>query len=64
MGDYIFVYGTLRREIDHPAHQLLSRGAEWIGEATFQGKLYDLVTIQAPFPQNSFPTPSEARSMP
>ena len=39
----LFVYGTLMRGFDHPMAQLLSRGADLIGEARCQGRLY-LVT--------------------
>jgi gamma-glutamylcyclotransferase (GGCT)/AIG2-like uncharacterized protein YtfP len=43
MLDRLFVYGTLMRGFDHPMAQLLSRGADLIGEARCQGRLY-LVT--------------------
>ena len=36
----LFVYGTLMRGFDHPMAQLLSRGADLIGEARCQGRLY------------------------
>ena len=39
----LFVYGTLMRGFDHPMAQLLSRGADLIGEAQCRGRLY-LVT--------------------
>jgi gamma-glutamylcyclotransferase (GGCT)/AIG2-like uncharacterized protein YtfP len=40
MQDSLFVYGTLMRSFDHPMAQLLSRSAEFIGEARCQGRLY------------------------
>jgi gamma-glutamylcyclotransferase (GGCT)/AIG2-like uncharacterized protein YtfP len=40
MQDRLFVYGTLMRGFDHPMAQLLSRGADFIGEARCQGRLY------------------------
>ena len=43
ISDRLFVYGTLMRGFDHPMAQLLSRGADLIGEARCQGRLY-LVT--------------------
>ena len=43
MSDRLFVYGTLMRGFDHPMAQLLSRAADFIGEARCQGRLY-LVT--------------------
>ena len=39
-SDLLFVYGTLMRGFDHPMAQLLSRGAEFIGEARCPGRLY------------------------
>ncbi|WP_029584238.1 gamma-glutamylcyclotransferase [Bradyrhizobium sp. URHD0069] len=38
--DLLFVYGTLMRGFDHPMAQLLSRSAEFIGEAHCRGRLY------------------------
>jgi gamma-glutamylcyclotransferase (GGCT)/AIG2-like uncharacterized protein YtfP len=40
MSDRLFVYGTLMRGFDHPMAKLLSRSAEFIGEARCQGRLY------------------------
>ena len=40
MLDRLFVYGTLMRGFDHPMGQLLSRSADFIGEARCQGRLY------------------------
>jgi gamma-glutamylcyclotransferase (GGCT)/AIG2-like uncharacterized protein YtfP len=42
-SDQLFVYGTLMRGFDHPMAKLLSRSAEFVGEAHCQGRLY-LVT--------------------
>src|ERR1700726_2673260 len=39
-SDHLFVYGTLMRGFDHPMAQLLSRGADFIGEARCRGRLY------------------------
>src|ERR1700722_10796591 len=36
----LFVYGTLMRGFDHPMAQLLSRSADFIGEARCRGRLY------------------------
>jgi gamma-glutamylcyclotransferase (GGCT)/AIG2-like uncharacterized protein YtfP len=38
--DHLFVYGTLMRGFDHPMAKLLSRSAEFCGEACCQGRLY------------------------
>lgn len=40
MLDRLFVYGTLMRGHDNPMAQLLSRSAEFLGEAHCQGRLY------------------------
>jgi gamma-glutamylcyclotransferase (GGCT)/AIG2-like uncharacterized protein YtfP len=40
MQDHLFVYGTLMRGFDHPMAKLLSRSAEFFGEARCQGRLY------------------------
>ena len=39
-SDLLFVYGTLMRGFDHPMAMLLSRSAEFIGEASCRGRLY------------------------
>jgi len=40
ISDHLFVYGTLMRGFDHPMAQLLSRSADFVGEARCRGKLY------------------------
>ena len=39
-SDLLFVYGTLMRGFDHPMPQLLSRSADFLGEARCHGRLY------------------------
>ena len=39
-SDLLFVYGTLMRGYDHPMAQLLSRSADFVGEAHCRAKLY------------------------
>jgi gamma-glutamylcyclotransferase (GGCT)/AIG2-like uncharacterized protein YtfP len=36
----LFVYGTLMRGFDHPMARLLSRAADFVGEARCRGRLY------------------------
>jgi pyruvate carboxylase len=36
----LFVYGTLRHACGHQMHRLLAEHAEFVGEATIQGRLY------------------------
>jgi gamma-glutamylcyclotransferase (GGCT)/AIG2-like uncharacterized protein YtfP len=38
--DLLFVYGTLMRGFDHPMAALLSRSADFLGEARCRGRLY------------------------
>jgi gamma-glutamylcyclotransferase (GGCT)/AIG2-like uncharacterized protein YtfP len=40
--EYLFVYGTLRRDIKNQMGQVLSQYAEYCGEGFFQGRLYDI----------------------
>ena len=40
ISDRLFVYGTLMRGFDHPMANLLSRSADFIGEACCRGRLY------------------------
>ena len=40
ISDHVFVYGTLMRGFDHPMARLLSRNADFLGEARCQGRLY------------------------
>jgi gamma-glutamylcyclotransferase (GGCT)/AIG2-like uncharacterized protein YtfP len=40
ISDLLFVYGTLMRGFDHPMAKLLSRSADFIGEARCRGRLY------------------------
>jgi gamma-glutamylcyclotransferase (GGCT)/AIG2-like uncharacterized protein YtfP len=40
MQDRLFVYGTLMRGFDHPMAQLLSRSAQFLGEARCRGRIY------------------------
>jgi gamma-glutamylcyclotransferase (GGCT)/AIG2-like uncharacterized protein YtfP len=40
ISDLLFVYGTLMRGFDHPMAALLSRSADFLGEARCGGRLY------------------------
>ena len=40
ISDRLFVYGTLMRGFDHPMAKLLSRSADFLGQARCQGRLY------------------------
>lgn len=38
--EYLFVYGSLQRKVQHPAHNVLSQHAEFVCNAEFEGALY------------------------
>ena len=40
ISDLLFVYGTLMRGFEHPMAKLLSRSADFVGEARCRGRLY------------------------
>jgi gamma-glutamylcyclotransferase (GGCT)/AIG2-like uncharacterized protein YtfP len=40
--DYIFVYGTLRRDANSEMHHVLVQYAEFVSDATYRGKLYQI----------------------
>lgn len=48
MPQYLFVYGTLLTAIQHPLHQELVAKAQYLGRASFQGKLYALANKNYP----------------
>lgn len=51
--ELLFTYGTLRKDIDIPMQQFLTDRTTWIGEATFQGKLYYVGGHPAAIPSSS-----------
>jgi gamma-glutamylcyclotransferase (GGCT)/AIG2-like uncharacterized protein YtfP len=40
--DYIFVYGTLRRDANNEMSHLLAKHGEFVDDATYQGRLYKI----------------------
>lgn len=42
MSPHLFVYGTLRRDTRHDMYRVLARDADFVGDATINGRLYDL----------------------
>ncbi len=50
--DTIFVYGTLRRDANNDIHQLLAKYAEFVSDATYQGKLYKVDTYPGAVPSD------------
>ncbi len=42
VDEYLFVYGTLRRDCGNDLHRLIARNSDYVGMATFQGQMYQL----------------------
>jgi pyruvate carboxylase len=40
--EYLFVYGTLRRDCGNDLHRLIARNSDYIGMATYQGQMYQV----------------------
>ena len=52
MTNLLFVYGTLRRDFDGMPHPFLSE-CDYLGEAYFNGKLYDLGVFPGAVPSDN-----------
>jgi len=37
---YLFTYGTLRKGTGNKMQEFLDKRSQWMGQATFQGRLY------------------------
>lgn len=44
---YLFVYGTLLRNVESPMHIVLAKQAEFVGEGRFNGMLYNVGSYPA-----------------
>lgn len=53
MFSYLFVYGTLRRDTKHPIADYLAQQAQFIGPASYQGKLYKVTDYPAVVASNN-----------
>lgn len=40
VAEYLFVYGTLRRDCGNDLHRLIARNSDYVGMATFQGEMF------------------------
>ena len=47
MSDYLFVYGTLRREYENSMADFLRQNGEYFDEGAMNGELYDVGTYPA-----------------
>jgi len=50
---FLFVYGTLRRDFKSKMHSFLAEHADFIGRATYQGKLYKIDYYPGAVPSNN-----------
>jgi gamma-glutamylcyclotransferase (GGCT)/AIG2-like uncharacterized protein YtfP len=50
--EFLFVYGTLRRDVGGEMYRLLTRHSDFVGEATYQGKLYKVTYYPGVVPSN------------
>ena len=53
MQHYLFVYGTLRQNANHPMHQLLAKQCRFIGSARYQARLYRIDYYPGAAPSNN-----------
>lgn len=51
--NHLFVYGTLRHDFDGQRHPFLLKGCDYLGEAYFNGKLYDLGAFPGAVPSDN-----------
>ena len=51
--DYIFVYGTLKRDADTEMSRLLAKQAEFVGIASYQAKLYKIADYPGAIPSDN-----------
>ncbi|WP_215395900.1 gamma-glutamylcyclotransferase family protein [Rheinheimera oceanensis] len=53
MQHYLFVYGTLRQNANHPMYQLLAQHSRFIGKARYQARLYQVDYYPGAVPSNN-----------
>jgi gamma-glutamylcyclotransferase (GGCT)/AIG2-like uncharacterized protein YtfP len=53
MQQYLFVYGTLRQNVNHPMHRLLAQHSRFIALARYQAKLYLVDEYPGAVPSNN-----------
>ena len=53
MSDYLFVYGTLRQNANHPMHQQLATHARFVAMARLQACLYQVSYYPGAVPSNN-----------
>ena len=53
MQHYLFVYGTLRQNANHPMQQLLAQHSRFIAMARYQARLYQVDYYPGAVPSNN-----------
>ncbi|MDP2714658.1 gamma-glutamylcyclotransferase [Rheinheimera sp.] len=53
MQHYLFVYGTLRQNANHPMHQLLAQHSCFVAMASYQARLYQVDYYPGAVPSNN-----------
>lgn len=53
MQHYLFVYGTLRQNANHPMHHILAQHSRFICKACYQARLYQLDYYPGAVPSNN-----------
>lgn len=53
MQHYLFVYGTLRQNANHPMHQLLAQHSCFVAMARYQARLYQVDYYPGAVPSNN-----------
>jgi pyruvate carboxylase len=51
--EYLFVYGTLRRDCGNDLHRLIARNSDYIGMATYQGQMYQVAEYPGIIPSDN-----------
>jgi pyruvate carboxylase len=50
--EYLFVYGTLRRDCGNDLHRLIARNSDYVGMATYQGQMYQVADYPGIIPSD------------
>lgn len=51
--EFLFVYGTLRRDCGNDLHRLIARNSDYVGMATFQGNMYQVAEYPGIVPSDN-----------
>jgi pyruvate carboxylase len=51
--EYLFVYGTLRRDCGNDLHRLIARNSDYVGMATYQGQMFQVADYPGIIPSDN-----------